>query len=158
MPPGSQSMPLPSRATGALSAPAGDHHRGTGLAQETSRDTADHLARTGADDDMGSSHGRERPRRKERGRLSCQLLTKKEHMRGKQSLTPLGCLWPTSYYTCCGVTPAQGRLCKLHLSQVLEHVGEWGCAWPGCQRLSSARRGICGFHVAVAKIDTAHRN
>jgi hypothetical protein len=43
-----------------------------------------------------------------------------------------------------------GRLCTDHLSQVLAHMGRWGCAWPGCQRLLSAGRGLCSFHVAVA--------
>jgi hypothetical protein len=67
-----------------------------------------------------------------------------------------GCLWPTSYYTSCGAIPTQGRLCTLHLSQVLSHVSGWGCAWPGCQRLSSAGRGLCSFHVVVATGETQH--
>src|SRR2546422_75409 len=102
-----------------------------------------------------SSHRRGTPRRKERGRLSCQQPTKEQDVRDKQLTAQRGCLWPTSYYTCCGASPTRGRLCKLHLSQVLTQTGEWGCAWPGCERLSYARRGLCGFHVAVAKVEAA---
>jgi hypothetical protein len=86
-----------------------------------------------------------------KGRPSgCQRERRRRHMEGKQLIAPRGCLWPTSYYTSCGATPTQGRLCTHHLSQVLAHVGGWRCAWPGCQRLSSASRGLCTFHVAVA--------
>src|SRR6266480_443507 len=69
---------------------------------------------------------------------------------GKQLMAPRGCLWPTSYYTSCGATPTQGRLCTRHLGQVMAHVSGWRCVWPGCQRLSSAGGGLCRFHVAIA--------
>jgi hypothetical protein len=75
-------------------------------------------------------------------------------MGGRQLIASRGCLWPTSYYTSCGAASIRGRLCGDHLSQVLEQASGWGCAWPGCQRLSSAGEGLCSFHTAVANGQT----
>src|SRR5207247_1989974 len=62
---------------------------------------------------------------------------------GEQLTIPRGCLWPTSYQTSCGKAPTLGRLCSKHLLRVQAHAGGWDCAWPGCQRLSPAMRGLC---------------
>ncbi|MGH2733807.1 MAG: hypothetical protein ACRDJF_10375 [Actinomycetota bacterium] len=61
-----------------------------------------------------------------------------------------GCVWPTSSLSICGQDPAQGLLCPEHLNRIQRSVGRWDCAWPGCQQVSSAKRGLCSYHSKVA--------
>src|SRR5713226_568455 len=58
---------------------------------------------------------------------------------------------PPSLQTSCGEAPTLGRLCSKHLLRVQAHAGGWDCAWPGCQCLSPAMRGLCAFHAAIAR-------
>ncbi len=59
------------------------------------------------------------------------------------------CIWPTSYRTFCGQAPVQGRLCPEHLRRVQAKVGTWSCAWPGCEQLSGAGKGLCAHHAGI---------
>jgi hypothetical protein len=60
------------------------------------------------------------------------------------------CTWPTSYLSSCGQEPARGRLCPEHLDEIQPSVGTWDCAWPGCQQVSGAKRGLCPYHSKIA--------
>ncbi|MGH2771463.1 MAG: hypothetical protein ACRDJF_13230 [Actinomycetota bacterium] len=64
-------------------------------------------------------------------------------------MAPKPCLWPLSYQSFCGEISVKGRLCARHLRRVWAYVGRWECAWPGCQRLSPEKRGLCSFHFGI---------
>ncbi len=59
-----------------------------------------------------------------------------------------GCIWPRTYLASCGQIPVQGRLCAEHLKRVRTETG-WDCAWPGCQQLSRAKKGLCSYHAKI---------
>ncbi|MGH2708542.1 MAG: hypothetical protein ACRDJK_09645, partial [Actinomycetota bacterium] len=60
------------------------------------------------------------------------------------------CIWPASHKTACGKDSVQGRLCAEHLRRLRAFAGTWRCSWPGCELLSSTKRGMCSFHLMVA--------
>ncbi len=60
------------------------------------------------------------------------------------------CLWPTSHKTCCGEQPQKGLLCLKHLRRVRSRAGTRDCAWPGCERRSWDKTGLCSFHTKIA--------
>jgi hypothetical protein len=69
-------------------------------------------------------------------------------------MVPKPCLWPLTYGNSCGELSVKGRLCTKHLARVWAYAGKWECAWPQCQRLSPAKRGLCSFHSKVAAGET----
>ena len=63
---------------------------------------------------------------------------------------PKGCVWPLNYCRPCGAPAQAGRLCAAHMQRLQTKIGTRDCAWPGCPRRASDRRGLCSFHWKVA--------